>query len=152
MSFNKEEFKMVQTLAWDILIDGHICEMPVKITNIAKVYNFEKTLDYAKSRWDNCKVLSSLILEKYGFHNDEENSNLLCIRILAPMCIIRECKIANSNQLSAFCDIPIKAAESRYNRFVMLLERNKFYTSDMEVKVKRQFEPFIEKYLEQNED
>lgn len=70
MNLSKEEYKMIQTIAWDLLIDGQICEMPVKITNIAKLYNLEKALDYSKSRWENCNTLSTLILNRYGMNNN----------------------------------------------------------------------------------
>ena len=44
------------------------------------------------------------------------------------------------------CNVNENLAEYRYNRLIMLKERNKFYTDKLELVVKSQFDAFIWKY------
>ncbi|MFQ6749285.1 MAG: hypothetical protein ACLRFR_00390 [Clostridia bacterium] len=44
------------------------------------------------------------------------------------------------------CNVNENLAEYRYNRLIMLKERNKFYTDKLELVVKSQFDGFIKKY------
>lgn len=44
------------------------------------------------------------------------------------------------------CNVNENLAEYRYNRLEMLKERNKFYTDNLELVVKSQFDGFIKKY------
>ena len=44
------------------------------------------------------------------------------------------------------CNVNENLAEYRYNRLIMLKQRNKFYTDKLELVVKQQFDDFIEDY------
>ena len=44
------------------------------------------------------------------------------------------------------CNVNSELAEYRFNRLLMLKQRNKFYTDKLELVVKKQFNVFIEDY------
>ena len=76
--------------------------------------------------------ITLLHLNKLSNEEYEREANMFAARVLMPMCVIKECK----------------AYTFRAERLQMLLKRNKFYTSALEVKLVKQFKMFIKEYLE----
>lgn len=105
-------------------------------------------MNYNLTRWESTKNLSTLILNKFGLNYKDDANKLLSVRILAPMCLLKECNVSYPEEIVTLCDIPYSEAINRFERLNMLKIRDKFYTSNMELKVVRQFEPFIKKYNE----
>lgn len=73
----------------------------------------------------------------------EFEANIFASRLLAPACILHEIKCFNANDIADLCGLSKSAAMFRANRLKQLEERNKFYLSPLERKVKEQFKDFI---------
>lgn len=142
----KEEYSAIRELAWDILLKSNTTSLPVRITPIAKLYGYKNVIDYNMSRIDNTYTLSRLILKNHKITANPLTIKTLAIRILCPMCVLYECNITNPKKISEICDIPENMALERANRLQTLIQRNKFYSSDIEYLVYMKFENFIENY------
>lgn len=79
--------------------------------------------------------------------NREQEANMFAARLLMPMCVLLECKISSEQELSSLCHVSEISAHYRYERLQMLKKRNKFYTDPNEIKLKSQFDAFIQDYL-----
>lgn len=62
--------------------------------------------------------------------------------LLAPMIVLKELNVKNKKELQNISDLPEKEAEKHFDRYEMLLKRDKFETSNFESKVLRQFKRF----------
>lgn len=92
--------------------------------------------------------ITLLHLDKLSNDEYEREANMFAARILMPMCVIKECKAFSAVTISNLCGVSLTAATFRLERLQMLLKRNKFYTSSLEVKLVKQFKKFIKEYLE----
>ncbi len=135
----KQEYEHMRNLAWLILINAKITELPIDETKLASVL-FEKVdIDADKSRFENVLEISKHILKMYGYDTRYELCHALTVRLMAPMIVLKELNIKTKKELQNITDLPEKEAEKRFERYEMLLKRNKFETSNFESKVLRQF-------------
>ncbi len=141
---NKQEYKLIRNLAWDLLIDANISQLPVDISAIADLYNLQHIVDSSKSLYDNTLFISEYILKIFGI-NDPELKKYLAVRILSPMIVFKELNIKSAEEMSNLSGIPINLAQQRFERLKMLLKRNKFETSHLETIVLSQFHDWLNK-------
>ena len=138
----EQEYKHIRNLAWDLLIDANISQLPVDISAIANIYNLQHLIDNSKSLYENTLSVSEGILEIFGMTNPEF-TRYLAVRILAPMIIFKELGIKSAEELCRLSGLPADLANQRFKRFEMLLSRNAFQTSRLETIVLSQFRQWI---------
>jgi hypothetical protein len=139
---NEQEYKIIRNLAWDLLIDANISQLPVDINAVAKLYDLQHLIDNAKSLYENTLSVSEGILRLFGMYN-AEFTKYLTIRILAPMIVFKELSITSAEELCRLSGLPQNVATQRFNRFEELLKRNAFQTSRLETIVLSQFREWI---------
>ena len=74
----------------------------------------------------------------------EREADMFAMRILAPACILHEIGAIGAEEISTFCDIPMKHAESRAKRMATLEKRNFYYKSKLESEVRDKFQKYID--------
>lgn len=84
---------------------------------------------------------------KVPIENREQEANMFAARLLMPMCVLHECKIKSEQELIDLYDVSCVSAHYRYERLVMLENRNKFYVDCNEEVLKSKFKDFINEYL-----
>ena len=141
---NKQEYKLIRNLAWDLLIDANISQLPVDINAIAALYDLQHLVDSHKSLYDNALFVAEGILKIFGLA-DRKFTRYLAVRILAPMIVFKELNIESAEELSNLSGIPIDLARQRFGRLKMLLKRNKFESSHLETIVLSQFHDWLKK-------
>ncbi len=139
---NKQEYKYIRNLAWDLLIDANISQLPVDINSIATLYNLQHLVDSSKSLYDNTLFISECILKIFGMTNPKF-TKYLAVRILAPMIVLKELDIKSAEEISNLSGLPLDLAKQRFERFKMLLKRNAFETSHLETVVLSQFRKWL---------
>ena len=139
---NEQEYKHIRNLAWDLLIDANISQLPVDISAIANLYNLQHLIDNSKSLYENTLSVSEGILKIFGMTNPEF-TRYLAVRILAPMIVFKELGIKSAEELCRLSRLPTDLASQRFKRFEMLLSRNAFQTSRLETIVLSQFRKWI---------
>lgn len=139
---NEQEYKHIRNLAWDLLIDANISQLPVDINAIAAIYNLQPLIDNSKSLYENTLSVSEGILKIFGMTNPEF-TRYLAVRILAPMIVFKELGVKSAEELSRLSGLPADLANQRFKRFEMLLSRNAFQTSRLETVVLSQFRQWI---------
>lgn len=142
---NEQEYKHIRNLAWDLLIDANISQLPVNINAIAVLYHLQHLIDNSKSLYDNTLHVSEGILKIFGMTNPEF-TRYLAVRILAPMIVFKELGIQSAEELENLSGLPANLANQRFKRFEMLLSRNAFQTSRLETIVLSQFQNWIDNY------
>lgn len=142
---NEQEYKHIRNLAWDLLIDANISQLPVDINAIASLYHLQHLIDNSKSLYDNTLRISEGILKIFGMTNPEF-TRYLAVRILAPMIVFKELGIQSAEELGSLSGLPANLANQRFKRFEMLLSRNAFQTSRLETIVLLQFQNWIDNY------
>ena len=138
----EQEYKHIRNLAWDLLIDANISQLPVDINAIATLYDLQHLIDNSKSLYDNTLSVSEGILKIFGMTNSEF-ARYLTVRILTPMIIFKELDVKSAEEMSSLSGLPIDLANQRFKRFEMLLSRNAFQTSRLETIVLSQFREWI---------
>lgn len=138
----EQEYKHIRNLAWDLLIDANISQLPVDINAIANLYNLQHLIDSSKSLYENTLSVSEGILKIFGMTNPEF-TRYLAVRILAPMIVFRDLGIKSAEELCRLSGLPADLANQRFKRFEMLLSRNAFQTSRLETIVLSQFRQWI---------
>lgn len=73
-----------------------------------------------------------------------ENPKYLAVRVLAPMIVLDHIGVHSYKELAHYTKLPLNLARRRYNRLVVLRQRNKFEISYLESKVLKQFSSWIE--------
>lgn len=139
---NKQEYKHIRNLAWDLLIDANISQLPVDINAIAAIYNLQPLIDNSKSLYENTLSVAEGILKIFGMTNPEF-TRYLAVRILAPMIVFKELGVKSAEELSRLSGLPADLANQRFKRFEMLLSRNAFQNSRLETVVLSQFRQWI---------
>lgn len=142
---NEQEYKHIRNLAWDLLIDANISQLPVDINAIAALYNLQTLIDNSKSLYENTLSVSENVLKIFGMTNPEF-TRYLAVRILAPMIVFKELGIQSAEELGRLSGLPANLANQRFKRFEMLLSRNAFQTSRLETIVLSQFQNWIDNY------
>lgn len=133
---NEQEYKHIRNLAWDLLIDANISQLPVDINAIAAIYNLQPLIDNSKSLYENTLSVAEGILKIFGMTNPEF-TRYLAVRILAPMIVFKELGVKSAEELSRLSGLPADLANQRFKRFEMLLSRNAFQTSRLETEIGR---------------
>lgn len=141
----KQEYKHIRNLAWDLLIDANISQLPVDINAIATLYHLQHLIDNSKSLYDNTLRVSEGILKIFGMTNPEFTRHLV-VRVLAPMIVFKKLGIQSAEELGNLSGLPANLANQRFKRFKMLLSRNAFQTSRLETIVLSQFQNWIDNY------
>ena len=88
---------------------------------------------------------------KHYQHEDipvEEEAEAFATRVLSPLCVIRACKVADAEELSYMCELPLRIAEKRFERMRDMNEKDKFLSSELERKVLANLKSFIEGYVD----
>lgn len=85
-----------------------------------------------------------------GDNPAEQAANVFASRLLAPACVLWGCGVRSAEEISELCDISMAAAEFRYERYRVLLRRNRFLSSPLERAVFNQFNDFIREHREEN--
>lgn len=142
---NGQEYKHIRTLAWDLLIDANISQLPVDINSIAKLYNLQYLINGSKSLYENAISVSEGILKIFGIYSSE-SPKYLAIRILAPMIIFKELGTTSAEELCELSGLPSQIAAQKFKRLEMLIQRNAFQTSRLETIVLSQFREWIDNY------
>ena len=138
----EQEYKHIRNLAWDLLIDANISQLPVDISAIANLYNLQHLIDNSKSLYENAFSVSEGILKIFGMTNPEF-TRYLAVRTLSPMIVFKELGIKSAEELCRLSGLPADLANQRFKRFEMLLSRNAFQTSRLETIVLSQFRQWI---------
>lgn len=139
---NEQEYKHIRNLAWDLLIDANISQLPVDINAIAALYDLQHLVDNRKSLYDNTLFVAEGILKIFGLTNPKF-TRYLTVRILAPMIVFKELGVNSAEEMSNLSGLPIDLAKQRFERFEMLLVRNAFETSRLETVVLSQFREWL---------
>lgn len=188
IDISKYRYFEIRDLAWQVLIDCNVKELPVMTTKIAEHYgiamvsfrNNEKFLKQIKafarhsiSKDAFCgKIKDELFIcynnsvprtrKRYNIaheighlllrHNPqvrigelEREAEMFAARLLMPMCVLKECGAFSSERISELCLTSSAAATKRAARLKMLMHRQKFYTSPLEIAVVKQFEEYVKK-------
>ena len=74
----------------------------------------------------------------------EREADMFALRILAPACVLHEMRAISASQICNICDIPITHAAARAKRMCLLEKRDCFYRSDLESKVRDNFQKYID--------
>lgn len=74
----------------------------------------------------------------------EREANIFASRFLCPSCVLWALNLRTPSEISAACEVSTEAAQIRATRMKELYKREKFLTSDLERKVFKNFEPFIQ--------
>lgn len=133
----RQEYVHIRNLAWDLLIDAKISELPVDISRKAGLYNIEYNHD--ADFYDKVLEISKEILSVFGYKTEPEYVEALTVRLLAPSIALKQIDVESAGDISEKTGLPIDIAQSRFERYKMLVERNKFGLSKMEMRVLNQF-------------
>ena len=85
-------------------------------------------------------------LDKLTTVEYEREANMFAARILMPLCVLKECNALTATRISSICGTSLQASKYRADRLNLLINRNKFYTSRLELKVIKQYKNFIKKH------
>lgn len=138
----KQEYKHIRNLAWDLLVDAKISKLPTDIKAIATLYDLQFLVDDTKSLYSNALLISKNILKIFGLTNPEF-IKYLTIRILAPLIVFKELDIKSSDEIHILSKLPMNLSIKRFNRYQMLLKRNSFGISHLEIMVLSKFQSWI---------
>lgn len=82
--------------------------------------------------------------EPTGAEREEElQANQFAARLLAPACVLHEIGATEQEEIQKLCGISKQAAKIRADRMQELERRGRYYTSNLECRVVRQFESYI---------
>lgn len=82
--------------------------------------------------------------EPTGAEREEElQANQFAARLLAPACVLHEIGATEPEEIQKMCGISKQAAKIRAERMQELERRGRYYTSNLECRVVRQFESYI---------
>lgn len=139
---NEYEYKFIRNLAWDLLIDANISQLPVDINAVAALYNLQHLIDNSKTLYENTLSVSKGILKLFGM-DDKDFIKPLAVRILSPLIVFKELGVTSVEDICELSGLPKNVANQRFKRFEMLLQRNSFKVSRLETIVLSQFLEWI---------
>lgn len=128
-----------------VLINANIDAIPVDLYKISESYEINTSIMNGSTRFENAVIISEEILKLFGLNTSFKN--MLATRLLSPMIAIREIQVKSAEQLAEVFDIPLKIARQRFERFQILTDRNQFLVSNLEKKVLKLLNPWIQNYL-----
>lgn len=163
----------LRDLAWKLLIDSNIKELPVDLEKVLKHLNlqafafdfnnknrgalatlfdgtqailYSTTCDEQQARFTIAHEVGHIILNHNNFKgNIEKEANSFAARLLMPLGILNELNVQSAEELAKICNVSIEAAGYRFERLEKLKERNKFRSSILENELINNFKYFIEK-------
>lgn len=111
---------------------------------------YDETLSLERQRFTIAHEIGHIVLNHYHYpvENKEQEASMFAARILMPICILYECKVQSSKEISELCFVSSISASFRWERLEELIDRQKFYTDRNERKVLMLFQPFIDNYLQ----
>lgn len=166
----------LRDLAWLVLIESDIKELPIPIFDIIKQHDIEikyKAIKDIKGNdaygWSDNKTIilnntlksteqqirftathefGHILLEHTKLNNiaKEQEANSFAARLLMPIGILNELEIKTPQEIADICNVSIEAANYRFERLELLRKRNLFKKSELEKKLIKQFENFIIEY------
>lgn len=139
----KQEYQHIRNLSWDLLIDANITSLPTNITSIAKIHNCQNKILNTDSLFNNALSVSQCILSIFGYPTSIEYQKCLAVRILAPSIVLKELKVKTASEVMEYTYLPPIESVKWLERLQELIKRNKFGMSNMEVRVLKQFQPWI---------
>lgn len=139
---NKQEYQHIHNLSLDLLIDANISKLPVDINVIAALYNLQYLIDNSKSLYENTLSISEGVLKIFGMTNPEFTRQL-AVRILAPMIVFKELDVKSAEELCRLSGLPADLANQRFKHFKVILSKNDFKISRLEIIVLSQFRQWI---------
>ena len=87
---------------------------------------------------------------KYADYDDkgktpkaEEQADMFAVRLLCPACVLNELNVTSPEDIVNYCRIPLEWATMRYRRMQELYKRDRFFTSDLEKEVSKNFEQYL---------
>ena len=89
---------------------------------------------YAEARFDGSRKLKC-----------EREADMFAMRVLAPAFALHELQALDADRIAALCRIPKSAAKSRALRMAELEKRGKYYTSELEGRLRDRFQPYFAK-------
>lgn len=118
---------------------------------------FDSSLPVGRQRFTVAHEIGHLILghvgngmatvenrEPTGAEREEEReANQFAARLLAPACVLHEIGASTPEEIQELCGISRQAAQFRAERMQELERRNRYYTSQLEQQVAKQFESYI---------
>lgn len=78
----------------------------------------------------------------------EEMADRFSIRLLTPAIVLHDCHVINPNGIMLLCDITYTSAEIRAKRINELEKQNRYGTSKLEKRLRKQFKNFVQLYEE----
>lgn len=120
------------------------------ILNGQKVICYNSNYPYTRTRFTIMHELAHLILSHsltMDYNAIEAEAHMLAARLLMPACILHACNVSNAQEIAALCQVSLKSATIRYNRYKEILSRNNIFTSEHEIVLLKQFEKFCDYYL-----
>lgn len=139
----QQEYQHIKNLSWDLLVDAKISSLPVDIRKIAALYGLEKKMNHNVSRYENALLLANGILKIFGYNTDQDSVECLAIRILAPLMVLKELGVTTPAELSRLTDLPIDISQRRFSRYLSILERSVFGSSQLEQLMIKNFKQWI---------
>lgn len=96
------------------------------------------------------------LIEENGFRKfdaskpkKETEADMFAVRLLTPMCIFHELGVQTLEEFTKISGLPPNLVKPRYERYIELEQRNKYYTSKKERILKEQFELYIKEKIPQ---
>lgn len=111
---------------------------------------YDSTLPKPIQKFTIAHEIGHIILKHFNNSNhlnDEKEANMFAARLLMPICILYECKVKSILEIQKMCEVSEIAAQYRYKRLKLVMSRDKFYTDKLELKVKKQFQNYIQFYI-----
>lgn len=87
---------------------------------------------------------------KYADYDDkgkipkaEEQADSFALRLLCPVCVLKDLNISSAEDIAKYCRIPTEWAEKRYIRLKELKERDTFFMNPIERQVHDNFKNYL---------
>ena len=82
-------------------------------------------------------------IEEIGRKPRSENqADSFAQRLLCPACVLNQMNIYSAEDIAEYCRIPLFQAKTRSKRLANLKKKNRYYTSELERQVAKNFEPY----------
>ncbi len=103
-----------EELALDILTEGKFDTLPIKISHLAKVNRVEHMNRFDREKFQNCVEICQFILQSENMDADLQHAQQLAVLVMAPPCVLKDCKVSSAESLHVLTALPIKIAEEIY--------------------------------------
>lgn len=129
------------------LIEKNLGFVELRTNNYFIYYDDEREVEV--QRFTIAHEIGHIVLNHFKIFTGsrEQEANMFASRLLMPMCVLYECDVNDSLEISKLCKVSNVSAEFRYARLVILKQRNKFYKNNTERRMKDNFKSFIAKVL-----